>query len=147
MRNISKRELRSFNPYRPFDQFFTNNLNNFWAGDSFMESPAFNIIETEKKYMIELAAPGLEKKDFQIEIKDQILTIKVQKENEVIHTQEDSEPKYIKKEFSFHQFSKSFTLDNTISQDEIEASYFNGILAVSLQKNTNNDIVKKVDIK
>ena len=97
--------------------------------------------------MIELAAPGLEKKDFQIEIKDQILTIKVQKENEVIHTQEDSEPKYIKKEFSFHQFSKSFTLDNTISQDEIEASYNNGILAVSLFKNTNNDIVKKVDIK
>ena len=147
MRHISKKEMRPFNPYRPFEQFFNNELANFWSGDNFLESPAFNIIEENDKYVSELAAPGLEKEDFNIEIKDQILTIKVQKQESKDAETTDNNTKYIKREFSFQQFTRSFTLDNTIAQNEIEATYDKGILKVSLKKVSNPEIIKKIEIK
>ncbi len=147
MRHITKRELRPFNPYRPFEQFFNNEMANFWSGDNFLETPAFNIIEGNDRYVIELAAPGLDKDDFNIEIKDQILTIKVQKEESKDAETTDNNTKYIKREFSFNQFSRSFTLDKTIAQNDIEATYDNGILRVSLKKAVNPEIIKKIEIK
>ena len=147
MRHITKRELRPFNPYRPFEQFFNNEMANFWSGDNFLETPAFNIIEGNDRYVIELAAPGLDKDDFNIEIKDQILTIKVQKEESKDAETTDNKTKYIKREFSFNQFSRSFTLDKTIAQNDIEATYDNGILRVSLKKAVNPEIIKKIEIK
>ncbi len=147
MRHITKRELRPFNPYRPFEQFFNNEMANFWSGDNFLETPAFNIIEGNDRYVIELAAPGLDKDDFNIEIKDQILTIKVQKEESKDAETTDNNTKYIKREFSFNQFSRSFTLDKTIAQNDIEATYDSGILRVSLKKAVNPEIIKKIEIK
>jgi len=147
MRHITKRELRPFNPYRPFEQFFNNEMANFWSGDNFLETPAFNIIEGNDRYVIELAAPGLDKDDFNIEIKDQILTIRVQKEESKDAETTDNNTKYIKREFSFNQFSRSFTLDKTIAQSDIEATYDNGILRVSLKKAVNPEIIKKIEIK
>ncbi|MCO6461543.1 MAG: Hsp20/alpha crystallin family protein [Saprospiraceae bacterium] len=145
MRNLIKRELRPFNSLATFDQFFNNNAAGFWPYDSMMEMPAFNIIEEKDQYIIELAVPGLNKDDFQIEIKDQLLTIKVEKEQST--ESEENESKYIKREFSFHQFSRSFTLDKNISKDDIEASYENGVLIVNLKKISNPEIVKKIEIK
>jgi len=146
MRNIS-RGLAPFRPYRNLDTFFNQGLNQFWANDSFFEVPAFNIKELEDRYIVELSAPGLEKQDFSIEVKDQTLTIKVKKEKIENAEGDTSTGRYMKREFGYQQFTRSFQLDKTISTDDIQASYTDGILSVTLNKVTNAEIIRKVEIQ
>jgi HSP20 family protein len=88
------------------------------------------LIETEKAYHIELAAPGLEKKDFSIELQDGMLHIRAEKEEE----QSEEDKNYRRKEFSYFSFSRSFALPDNLLVDKIEASYTHGILHLTLPK-------------
>jgi HSP20 family protein len=92
--------------------------------------PAVNISENEDGFMLEMAAPGLKKSDFTINLDNNVLTISSEKQEE----QEDSKQNYSCKEFNFSSFSRSFTLPKSIDFDKIKADYKDGILKVSLPK-------------
>jgi HSP20 family protein len=114
-----------------FDDFFGNN----WLNERFnygitSTRPAVNLIEAEKEYRIELAAPGLSKKDIKIDLHKNILTISCQKEE----TKEENEDQFMRKEFSYSSFERSFTLPETVDANKISADHSNGILQVHIPK-------------
>ncbi len=128
--------LVRFNEQFPslFDRFFENDLFD-WSSRNYSSTnttlPSVNIKETNDGFEVEMAAPGLNKKDFSIELNQDVLTISSEKkiENEV----KDGE-QFTKREFSYQSFSRSFTLPNTVDNDKIKAKYDNGILKVFIPK-------------
>ncbi|OEK01004.1 hypothetical protein BFP97_05530 [Roseivirga sp. 4D4] len=92
--------------------------------------PAANVKENENEYIIDLAAPGMAKGDFKIDIENGALTISSEKEEE----SEDKSDDYTRKEFSYSSFTRSFRLPESINEDKIKAKYENGVLVVSLPK-------------
>ncbi len=114
-----------------WDDFFTNDLFNF---PSFVATgttvPAVNISETDNEYMVEMAAPGMKKSDFHINLDRNVLTIASEKKEE----KEEKDKNYTKKEFSYQSFERSFTLPETVDQEKISAKYGDGVLKVILPK-------------
>ncbi len=93
--------------------------------------PPVNILETEKDFLLEVAAPGLNKDDFNIEVNDQKLTISYQRTD----ADEPQKPNYLRKEFRTGSFSRSFHFDHkVVNDDKIVATYEAGILKVTLPK-------------
>lgn len=92
--------------------------------------PAVNISETEDGFGLELAAPGMKKEDFKVNLDNQVLTISAEVKNE----NEEKSDKLIRREFSFSTFSRSFTLPKSVDLDKIKADYKDGILRIALPK-------------
>jgi HSP20 family protein len=92
--------------------------------------PTANITETQKEFKVELAVPGLERKDFNVEVDNHILTISAEKEEET----KEGDGEYSKREYSFNSFSRSFTLPENVKEGNIDASYENGVLRISIPK-------------
>ena len=115
-------------------------------GRSFKENtllPLVNIKETKEGYDLELAAPGRKKEDFKINLEKNILTISA----ESTSTQSKDDEKQIRKEFNFESFKRSFTVDEKIATDKIEAKYENGVLQLLLPKNEEvKATVKEINI-
>ena len=107
--------------------------------------PTANITENRKEYMIELAAPGLDRKDFNIELDEQTLTISAEKEME----EKKEEDQYSRQEYSFHSFQRTFYIPQAIKEDKIEAKYDNGVLKVTMpkQKEAQLKTVQRIEIK
>jgi len=113
-----------------FDDLF-----NDWSVSNFSETdttlPATNIKENESGFFVEMAAPGMEKKDFVINLKDDLLTISSEKKIE----NEENNDHYTRKEYSYQSFSRSFSLPkNVVDSDKINATYKNGELRISIPK-------------
>jgi HSP20 family protein len=102
-------------------------MNGFWNGT---HRPAVNISETEDTYLIEVAAPGLQKKDFSISVEGNMLSIKVEKESK----SEKKDKDYWRQEYDFSSFERSFRLPEDVMSDKVKANYQNGLLEISLQK-------------
>lgn len=94
--------------------------------------PSVNIKETPKDYVLEVAAPGLEQKDFNIEVVNDTLTISAEKEDEKEEKQDKNG--FSRREYSFNSFSRSFLLPENVKQNDIDAKYENGILKVTVPK-------------
>ena len=92
--------------------------------------PSVNITEDAEEFRIELAAPGLEKKDFKVEISNGILSISAERKDE----QKEERENYYRREFSYQNFRRSFSIPENTLSDKIEASYDNGILELTLPK-------------
>ncbi|MDA3942507.1 MAG: Hsp20/alpha crystallin family protein [Bacteroidetes bacterium] len=92
--------------------------------------PAVNISENEDNFMLEMAAPGMQKSDFKINLDNNVLTLSSEKQDE----QEENNENFSRKEFNYSSFSRSFTLPKSIDFDKIKADYKDGILKVSLPK-------------
>ena len=92
--------------------------------------PPVNIRETDTTYEVELSAPGKSKEDFNIELDENVLTISSEQKNE----SKTEDGRFTRKEFSYSSFRRAFTLPETVNEDEIRASYDNGILRISLPK-------------
>ena len=131
---------------KPFEGTF-NNL----VDDLFTELPALfktefnqtdrrgfvpaNVKETGKSYQLEVVAPVFEKTDFKISLDDNLLTVSAEKKEEVKEDSDsDRNEKQIRREYSYHSFKRSFTLDEKIDATNIEASYINGVLTLNLPK-------------
>ena len=124
------------------DQIFQNNLNHFfddefWGFNGLSKSPnqnrvPVNIRETDKTYELELAAPGLQKQDFQLSLEGDTLTILANHFEE--NRKEDQSEGWFRKEFKKGQFSRAFNLDDTVDASKISANYENGILYLSIPK-------------
>lgn len=92
--------------------------------------PAVNIKENEENYELELAVPGRNKEDFNVEVDNNVMTITGETKSEDNVTEEN----YTRREFSFSSFKRSFTLPETIDEDKIKASYVDGVLKFTLPK-------------
>jgi HSP20 family protein len=118
-----------------FDDFFNRDVFN-WNNSNFSETnttiPAVNIKETLENYEVELAAPGMSKKDFKIELNGNTLTISSQRSHQY---EENKSEKYFSKEFSYQSFQRTFTLQKEVVDiEKIEAKYENGLLHLLIPK-------------
>ncbi|MDW7690974.1 Hsp20/alpha crystallin family protein [Flammeovirgaceae bacterium SG7u.111] len=112
-----------------FDSFF-GDIGNVTGNDWHRTVPAVNVKENENAYELEVAAPGLKRDDFEINLDNDVLTISSSSKNET----EESNEKYNRKEFSFTSFKRSFTLPKTVSGENISAKYTDGLLKLSIPK-------------
>ncbi len=129
--NLIKRTNRTSPVLESFfnDDFFNMPVFNFNRRNEMV--PAVNIIEKEKEFQIEVAAPGFNKDDFKIELDNNILTISTTKEKKEEHKEDD----YSCKEFGYYSFARSFSLpEDKVNNEKINAKYVNGILYVSIPK-------------
>lgn len=132
-----------------FDEFFKPW--NEWFDDSRLVSrvatmPAVNITENHNHYNVSLAAPGLKKEDFKIDLDGNMLTISAEKEEK----HEEKDEKFNRKEYSYTSFSRSFTLPEDVKQDAIDARYENGILNIKLNRKEELKkaaVTKRIEVK
>lgn len=95
--------------------------------------PAVNVKDSENRYEIEVAVPGMDKRDFKVELKDNLLHVSANKENR--NEQKDETSRYVRKEFSYQSFTRSFTLpEDSVDSENISASYNDGILNIVVPK-------------
>ncbi|WP_455995700.1 Hsp20/alpha crystallin family protein [Phocaeicola barnesiae] len=113
-----------------FNDFFDNN----WMVKTNATAPAINVIESEKEYKVEVAAPGMTKDDFNIHLgEDNELVITMEKKNE--NQEEDKEnKKYLRREFSYTKFQQALILPDDVEKENISASVSEGVLTITLPK-------------
>jgi len=116
------------------EKIFNNELES-WDRNHFSDTnatlPSVNIKENNHNFEVEVAAPGFDKSDFNIEVDNDMLTISSNKEHNH-ETKEDD--KITKQEFSYQSFQRSFRLPELVEDDNISAKYINGILSITIPK-------------
>jgi HSP20 family protein len=110
-----------------FNDKFFNQLKSTGSGES---RPAVNISEDDKGYTIELAVPGVAKDKFSLEIENDVLILSSEQEK----NKDEQKPNFLRREFSYQSFKRSFELPETIDQEQINATIDAGILTLSLPK-------------
>jgi HSP20 family protein len=124
---ISRRSFRPFYMPNIFDDDFFPVITNRTSS-----MPAVNIREDEKNYILDLAIPGIDKKDLKIDINEDVLTISSETQNE----KEENKDGYKRKEFSYSSFCRSFYIPENTDKEKIEGNYKDGVLSVTLPKLT-----------
>ena len=118
-----------------FNDVFSRDLWNWGLSNNSSTNttiPAVNIRESNENFVVEVAAPGMKKEDFKIELDGNMLTIKSEHRNE--RQQKEGET-YTRKEFSYQSFQRMFQLPvNVVDAEHIEANYENGLLHLSIPK-------------
>lgn len=126
-----------------FDEFF-NELPSFGKTVNNLFSPAVNILETTDGYHMELNVPGRNKEDFNISVDKGLLSISYEKKEEA----KNEDVKVVRREFSYQSFKRSFTLDEKINAEAIQAKYENGLLKLFLPKKADvQQPVKTIQIQ
>lgn len=131
-----------------------NFFDNFWNADPFFSEdffknrnqwlPAVNIKDNKNNFEINMAAPGFDKKDFDVKIENDTLCISATKEENT----EEKVDNYTRKEFSFNAFERSFSLPTNVDTKDVDAKYADGILTLTLQKNgIEEPEIKQIAIK
>lgn len=110
-----------------FDEFFSDNWDIKMMNDKYI-SPSHNVKENEKEFVIEIAIPGKNNTDFNIEIENRSLLISTNNENE------NSNYTYTRREFGFSKFEKTFDLPISVDNNKINSYYRNGVLTINLPK-------------
>ena len=127
-----------------FDDFFGDDWMRFPANAKRETTvPAVNVKESDKGYTVELAAPGLTKKDFNVEVDNDLLTISSEKQE----SKEETEDSYTRKEFSYTSFKRSFHLPEHVDGDKIEAKYEDGVLKLMIPKKDEKALKTSKSIK
>lgn len=139
---VSSRSLSNF-----FDSFFNRDIGDVVGSDFVLSHPSVNVVEQENAFLLELAAPGLKKNDFNVNVEKDTLTISAEKE---MKTEEKEDGKFTKREFNYSSFRRMFHLPDAIDRDKITANYEDGVLRLSLPKKP--EVVKEekgrvIDIK
>jgi HSP20 family protein len=113
-----------------FDKAFSDwNSTNFSLTNTTL--PAVNIQESKDDFLVTMAVPGMSKKDFKLDLNDNVLTISSEKKEE----KKKEEENFTRKEYSYQSFSRSFTLPKDVVNDEkISAKYENGELKILIPK-------------
>lgn len=113
------------------DTLFNTTLADVIGNDYTVTHPSVNIVDKDNHFLMELAAPGLEKADFNVAIENDNLVISVEKKSE---KEETEKGKFTRREFNYSAFKRSFFLDEKINREGISASYENGVLRITLPK-------------
>jgi HSP20 family protein len=128
--------------FKPWNEWFDQG--NFWG--KVMKVPAVNVTNNKDNFMVSLAAPGLKKEDFRIDVEGNMLTISSEKEE----TKEEKDEKYTRKEYNYSSFSRSFTLPDEVKKEKIDAVYQDGVLKLTLPKNEETrkaSVAKHIAVK
>jgi HSP20 family protein len=113
------------------DNWFDSSLSNWRSTGSTL--PAVNVKENNDSFSIEVAAPGMKREDFKLELNNHVLTISSQREEN--KKEKDENDNYTRKEFSYMSFQRSFTLpESKVDGEKIEARYTDGILYITVPK-------------
>jgi HSP20 family protein len=112
------------------DQFFNNGITDMVGMDASYSMPSTNILEEKDRFLIEMAAPGLTKSSFNINVDRDQLTVSAEKSEQ----EEENKENYKRREFNYTHFSRSFQLPKLVNKENIEASYEHGILRINLPK-------------
>ena len=124
-----------------FDSIFNDT---FFSDRMTSRVPAANVSESEDHFHVDLAAPGLKKEDFKINLDRNVLNISVERQNEQDNTQKN----YSKREYSYSSWVRSFTLPESANAEQIEAAYTNGILTIDIAKREEAKAVRRqIEIK
>ena len=129
-----------------FDEFFNGNLlPNYIEEGAWKSTPAVNIYESNEKFEIEIAAPGLEKEDFKIDLKNEYLLVYSEKKDK---KEEKEKGKVVRSEFRYSSFQRSFALPKDIDATSIKAIHKNGILTIELPKvvEQKDGLVRQIEI-
>lgn len=129
---------RNHAPYfnNVFDSLFSDALNKNY---SISKVPGVNILESDADYKIELAAPGLTKEDFQINLKKDTLSVWAEKKAADVEETKN----YTRQEFDYLSFARSFVLPESVDADKIGAEYTNGILTITIGKKDESKSLNK----
>lgn len=135
------RTIRRYQPWLPdvFNDFFDND----WLPKTSATSPAINVIENETEYKVQLAAPGMTKEDFKINI-DEDGNLVVSMEKQLENKEEKDEGRYLRREFSYTKFAQTMILPENVDKDKIEAKVEHGVLTVNIPKINPEDLKKSV---
>ena len=127
--------------FKPWGDLFDNDKWNMRP----MNMPAVNITEQPNEYLLSLAAPGMKKDDFKIDVDGNMLTISSEKEE----NKEDKNKKFTRKEYSYSSFSRCFSLPEEIKQENIDAKYEDGVLKITLprKEEAKKPAIKKIAVK
>ena len=121
----------NLNRWKPtlLDELFDDRWFNF---DTFNQTfPAVNTIENDNQYLLEIAVPGMDKKDFEIEIQNDLISISsISKQEKEVKDNLN----YNRQEFNYNSFHRTFSLPKEVDQSKIKAIYSNGILTITLPK-------------
>ena len=109
---------------RDLPSVFTSNFN------TGITLPKVNIRESNNAYFVDMAVPGLRKSDFNIDLDNQVLSIST----EIEESNERQEANFTRREFGYSSFKRSFSLPETVKEDDIKAEYTNGVLSIHLPK-------------
>ena len=128
--------------FKPWNEWFGNG-GNLWSRA--MTVPPVNITENKDEFLVSLAAPGMKKDDFKIDIDGNMLTISSAKEE----TKEEKEKRFTRKEYNYSSFSRSFTLPDEVNREKIDAKYEDGVLKITLprKEEVKNPAAKQIAVK
>ncbi len=138
-------------PVRRTQNWLPDIFNDFFDNDLMVRTnataPAINVIENEKDYKIEVAAPGMTKEDFNVHVdEDNNLVITMEKKNE--NKEEDKkEGRYLRREFSYTKFQQALILPDDVDKEKISAEVNNGVLSVELPKLAKDTVKAKRTIE
>lgn len=128
-----------------FNDLFDNN----WMIKANSTAPAINVIESEKEYRVEVAAPGMTKDDFKIRIdENDNLVVCMEKREE--KNEEKKEGRFLRREFSYSKFQQTIVLPDNVEADKIEAKMEHGVLNISIPKDKKEEMKrteKVIEIK
>ena len=114
------------------DEFFGKDwMNSIFSDRPGISTPAVNVKETDDEFMIEVAAPGLDKKDFKVDVDNNVLSISSEKE---FKDEEKQDSRYMRREFGYASFSRSFSLPEAVDAEKIKAKHKDGILMITIPK-------------
>lgn len=134
--------VRKYNNQNWLPSIFNDFFDNDWMVRTNATAPAINVIESDKDYKVEVAAPGMTKDDFTIHLgEDNELIIAMEKKSET--SEEDKENrKYLRREFSYSKFQQALVLPDDVEKDKISANVNDGVLTIALPKRTPEEKAK-----
>jgi len=126
--------------FKPWNEWFDGGLLNRTT-----KIPAVNITEHKEEYLVTVAAPGLKKEDFKLDIENNMLTISCEKEDRT----EEKESRFTRREYSYSSFRRCFTLPDEIQKEKIEAKYEDGLLKIHLprKEEVKKPSAKHIDVR
>ena len=126
------------------DTLLNRSITDIVGSDFLVTTPSANIVDEEDRFILELAAPGLEKGDFNIKVEKGSIIISVDKSQTI----DSNEGKYKRKEYNYTAFKRSFLLPEETDTDNIVAKYQDGILTMTIGKKTMyTNTSKSIEIK
>lgn len=134
--------IRKYNNQNWIPSIFNDFFDNDWMVKANATAPAINVIESDKDYKVEVAAPGMTKEDFNIHLsEDNELVISMEKKNET-KEEDKGNKKYLRREFSYSKFQQALILPDDVEKDKINANVTDGVLTIELPKRTPEEEAK-----
>ena len=112
-----------------FDDFFDND----WMKKTNATAPAINVIENDTEYKVEVAAPGMNKEDFNVHV-DESGNLVLTTENKSDNEDKDKKGRYLRREFSYSKFQQTLILPEDVVKDTINACMCDGVLCIELPR-------------